>query len=57
MLCLRTYAIPYIVVDSAVRRYTCIIDNLTDTLTVENSAADYPRPGANLKLVTPFLEP
>ena len=57
MLCLHAYAIPYIVVDPAVACYTCIIDTLTDTLTVENKAADYPRPGANLNLVTPFLEP
>jgi hypothetical protein len=34
MLCLHAYAIPYIVVDSAVRRYPCIIDTLTDTLTL-----------------------
>jgi hypothetical protein len=57
MLCLRAYAIPYIVVDSAVTRYNCIIDTLTDTLTVENNAADYPRPGANLNLVTPSWSP
>jgi hypothetical protein len=44
MLCLRAYAIPYIVVDSAVACYTCTIDTLTDTLTVENTPADGAQP-------------
>jgi hypothetical protein len=40
MLCLCGHAIPYIVVCSAPTHFHTVIDTLTDTLTLDNDAAD-----------------
>jgi len=56
MLCLRAYAIPYIVVGVHHSIAIPVIDTLTDTLTVQNGPGIADARG-NLNSATPSLEP